>query len=398
MHFFDELQSHQRFLLLQSPVGHFFQALRDFLTKQHKCVYKINLNGGDEHYFPPVDRFVIAYQGQVEEWREYLSNFLQKHAIEAVVVFGDCRVYHRIAKALCDELGIAFYVFEEGYFRPYFITLEKDGVNDHSPLPRDASYFLNQVPLLEKSVQQLGKTFQKGMAQSIVYYIAMYRHRHRFPHYQHHRMTSLWGYSFNWVRGFFRKLAYWYREKCFAKKVRCPDFPPFFLVTLQTYNDCQLIHHSHYQSVESYLKEILENFRLNAPENTYLIIKHHPMDRGFKHYQAFIHTCIKNTLIEKRVFYVFDVNLPLLLHRAKGVVTLNSTSGLSALIHGKPTILLGRANYDFKGMTYQGELSQFWRNPEPPSNKLVKQYRLFHMYKTQLNTNFHCENHSIFNQ
>lgn len=51
--------------------------------------------------------------------------------------------------------------------------------------------------------------------------------------------------------------------------------------------------------------------------------------------------------------------LPALLRYGKGMVTLNSTSGLSALIHHMPVKVLGRVHYDIPGMTFQGSLADF---------------------------------------
>jgi capsular polysaccharide export protein len=46
--------------------------------------------------------------------------------------------------------------------------------------------------------------------------------------------------------------------------------------------------------------------------------------------------------------------MPELLTHAKAVVTINSTAGISALMHNKPLKVMGNALYDIKGMTYQG--------------------------------------------
>ena len=81
--------------------------------------------------------------------------------------------------------------------------------------------------------------------------------------------------------------------------------------------------------------------------------------------------------------------MPVFLRKAKGMVTLNSTSGLSALLHHVPTITLGRANYDIAGLTYQGTLANFWQNPTPPNTELFEAYRKFHLYKTQINGSFY---------
>ncbi|MGK9789039.1 capsular biosynthesis protein, partial [Salmonella enterica subsp. enterica] len=59
---------------------------------------------------------------------------LEQLRIDAIVVFGSARRHHRIAARLAKSMGIAFWVFEEGYVRPKYITLERDGVNADSPL------------------------------------------------------------------------------------------------------------------------------------------------------------------------------------------------------------------------------------------------------------------------
>ena len=70
------------------------------------------------------------------DWRGFLGAFLHERGVTDVILFGDCRPYHRVAVDLARSRGIAVHVFEEGYFRPDWITLERDGTNGHSRLPR----------------------------------------------------------------------------------------------------------------------------------------------------------------------------------------------------------------------------------------------------------------------
>lgn len=54
-------------------------------------------------------------------------------------------------------------MFEEGYFRPDYVTLEKQGVNAFSPLPRQADFYLEQADNLpEPAVPlKLAKVFYR---------------------------------------------------------------------------------------------------------------------------------------------------------------------------------------------------------------------------------------------
>jgi len=44
------------------------------------------------------------------------------------------------------------------------------------------------------------------------------------------------------------------------------------------------------------------------------------------------------------------------------VTTINSTVGLKALREGKPVKALGQAVYNLAGLTFQGELDDFWES------------------------------------
>jgi capsular polysaccharide export protein len=66
----------------------------------------------------------------------FLREFLESRGIDSIMLFGDTRTYHRHAIELCQELGIKAFVFEEGYVRPDYVTMEQGGVNANSTLPK----------------------------------------------------------------------------------------------------------------------------------------------------------------------------------------------------------------------------------------------------------------------
>lgn len=150
--------------------------------------------------------------------------------------------------------------------------------------------------------------------------------------------------------------------------------------------------HSDFPSIAALLSHVLKSFAQHAPKDTQLVVKHHPMDRGFINYQGVFELFFKRYPdLKGRVHYIYDVPLPVLLRRATGVVTLNSTSGISALIHHLPVKVLGRASYDIPGVTDQQSLESFWRNPCAPNHEAFKAYRLFHLNVTQINGSFYSE-------
>ena len=116
----------RRLLMLQGPVGPFFRLLARHLRGQGVQVWKINLNGGDAVYFPGPN--ALAYRGKLEEWRAWLQDKLRELEIDSIALFGDCRVYHSMAIEAARDAGIPVFVFEEGYVRPDYVTVELNGV------------------------------------------------------------------------------------------------------------------------------------------------------------------------------------------------------------------------------------------------------------------------------
>ena len=79
--------------------------------------------------------------------------------------------------------------------------------------------------------------------------------------------------------------------------------------------------------------------------------------------------------LHERVRYIHDQHLPTLLRHARGVVTVNSTTGLQALFHETPVITLGESVYDVEGLVFGGELDDFWRQPGQVDTRLFQAFR-----------------------
>ncbi|HEA3287326.1 TPA: capsule biosynthesis protein [Pasteurella multocida] len=394
-HNLDELlESSTNYLLLQGPIGPFFTELSAWLKTFHKQVFKINFNSGDEAFYPNSIPQTFAYQGQLDQFDQYLRFFCHQHSIDAIICFGDTRAYHRIAKIVADKQKISFWVFEEGYLRPEYVTLEKGGVNDYSQLPRHANFFLSQAACCSEisAPEKLAKGFIPLATIAIKYYTKAYFNQHKYPDYQHHRILDLKYYIKLWLTSGIKRAYYYWQDRSFGKKVAAGKLGDFFLVPLQVYDDSQVRIHCDYESVDAFLKEILESFIHHAPSALNLIIKHHPMDRGFVDYGHVIKQYkTQYPAFKKRIFYVHDVPTPILLRKGKGMITLNSTSGISALLHCMPVLTLGRASYNFEGLTYQGNLHNFWHNKGLPEAKVFDAYRKYHLSKTQINGSFYSK-------
>lgn len=114
-------------LLLQGPVGPFFGRVAEAMREASAAsVHKINFSGGDWLFY----RYrAVNYTGTLSQWPDFLARYLEDNRIDVLVLFGDCRPVHAAAISVAAERGLTYWVFEEGYIRPNYVTLERHGVN-----------------------------------------------------------------------------------------------------------------------------------------------------------------------------------------------------------------------------------------------------------------------------
>lgn len=377
-------------VLLQGPHGTFFKSLDRFFRTHGASTRRISLNAGDE-FFSYKDN-LIKFKGKMNEWASFIQDVFVENSVDIIFVFGDCRFYQRTAIEVAHTLDIDIFVFEEGYIRPDYITMEKNGVNDNSDLPRDRQFFdnLDKNRFRIKPPVSVGMGFSRMALQSMIYYFLLNVLKFRYPYYKHHRNDVCWYEAFYGIRNGVRKLWYRFRERKIKHRLQDTLKGRYYFVPLQTHNDFQLRAHSHYNTIEDFIEEVLVSFAGHAPKNTLLIFKHHPMDRGRKNYCRFIQGIAESLRIRNRVIAFHDVHLPTCLKNAIGTITINSTVGLSSIYHQKPTITLGKAIYDIEGLTCQGmRLDQFWTQYRLPRRSLYWKYRDYIIANTQLNGNFY---------
>ena len=377
----------KRILLLQGPVGPFFKRFAIDLEQAGAQVFKVNFNGGDWLFYPFK---AFTFRGGMEDWPAYLEALFDQLNIDAVLLFGDCRPVHRMAHEIAHRRGLEIGVFEEGYTRPNHITLERFGANGNSLIPRNPIFYLNNpMPSLEPP-QPVGNTFWFTALWAVLYYLAAGLLKPFFLHYRHHRpLTCLEG--LHWLRSLWRKGYYAFKERGVSAQLTGEFAGRFFLAPLQVHNDAQIHAHSCFNSVAQFIDETMMSFAAHAPQNTALVIKHHPMDRGYCDYTKFITARVERLGLAGRCFYIHDQHLPTLLRLACGVVVVNSTAGLSALFHGAPVKVCGSAIYDMKGLTFSGSLTDFWQKAQhaKPDRHLFECFQSYLIRYTQLNGSFY---------
>ncbi len=118
---------------------------------------------------------------------------------------------------------------------------------------------------------------------------------------------------------------------------------PFLFVPLQVRGDTQIHAHGGWiGSIETFIDEVARAAE-NLPAEWRVVFREHPSDKLGNAGQL-------SRLVGPRVSVDNQTDTFELVRRSQGVVTVNSSVGLQALLLGRPVLVLGRANYAVPGM------------------------------------------------
>jgi capsular polysaccharide export protein len=362
------------FLFLQGLATRFFERLGEALLARGHAVHRVNFNGGDRAFWRL--RGAIDFCGREHEWPEFLERLVVDKAISDIILFGDCRPLHRAAIRVAERRLLRIHVVEEGYLRPDWITFEEGGVNGRSDLPRDPGWFRERALSLPawQDPPAVPGSFRRRAIEDVLYTMASMAGVWRFPNYTTHRpYHQLIEYA-GWLRRLaLRRQA---ERRAAAAIEGLTDGPdPLFLFPLQLDCDYQVRVHSPFRAMHLAIDHVLCSFSAHAPQTARLIVKLHPLDSGLVDWAAMTGHAAVELGIADRLIILDGGDLGKLLARKPAVVTVNSTVGTLALACGLPVIALGKAVYDIAGLTFQGELDEFWSAPTPPDTELFDAFR-----------------------
>ncbi len=376
------------FLLLQGPATPFFGRLAQRLLAEGHAVHRVHFCSGDALYG---DGKAVWFRRRVEALVPFLDTLYRRFGISDQILFGDLRPVHQPTVAHGEACGVRTHVFEEGYFRPYWVTLEREGVNGHSLLPRDPDWFWETGGRLGEPAALVAfhSPFYKRALHDVAYHVAGLANPLLFPHYRTHAgVTAPVEYA-GYVRRFAWLRLFGARERQRARAI-AQSGRPYYVLPLQLNTDAQIRDHSRFEDMGEVIEYVMESFAHHAPVDAMLVIKNHPLDQGLMPYARIIRACEERFDLAGRVDYLEDGDLVALFAQAQGVVTVNSTAGLLALEQGTPTFTLSGPIYNLPGLTGQMPLDGFWRETPPPDPELFSRFRRCVIHATQINGGFHC--------
>ena len=381
--------SKRSFLFLQGVASPFFDKLASALRLAGVQTCRVAFCGGDASFHR--HGCVRQFTGKLEHLGDYYVALFSELKISDIVLFGDTRPVHIPAITLAKELGINVHVYEEGYLRPDWVTLDSGGVNAYSPLAnKEPNYFRQRAKDVPNDVEskKTGYSQWVRLFHDLRYNVARIFDSTWFPNYQRHRLDHPIREYLGWVRRYPVLIPLSWQAKYQVKKL-INEKNDFFVYPLQLAGDSQIRVHSPFDDVNQATIDVLNSFARYAPKNSKIVVKNHPLDTGVSKCKTITRQVSRELGIEERVIFIDGGHLPTLFQNAAGTVVINSTTGMSSLFHGCPTITLGKALYDMPGLTFQKGLNEFWRRSKKSDAKLYKDFRDVVVNDTQINGNFY---------
>ena len=367
----------RHFLFVTAPFGPFSSLLARRLRRAGARCSRILLNGGDVADWGV--RHAAVYSGTRAGWALWVSEFMRRQRVTDLIVFGDSHPYCVDAIRQAQRDGLAVHVLEEGYLRPNWITLERDGVNGNSQLPRDP-YAYQSGAGVSAPHEEVNSGPTALVVRISLYFMALYLGGPFFPHfrapYPYSPLRQALAYARRYVAG-----ALSARRPAEAASLR----PGYFLALLQRPGDSQIVRHSPFPTVGGMIERVMVSFAAHAPSDARLVFKSHPLDHGIERHGQVIKDQARRLGLEGRVAFVEAGDLMTMLDSAVGVIAVNSTAGFAALGRSRPTVVLGSAIYNLVGLTHQSGLDAFWATPEGPDMDFFHRFSRTVIAKTQIN-------------
>ncbi len=375
-------------LFLMGPIGTFFARLSNFLEKNNVKTYKV-LFPLHEFGFPKSR--IIKYSDNIQFFKDFLREIIIKHKIKHIFMYGNVVIPHRQALDLVTDLNkkgenIKTHIFELGYMRPNFITLEESGVNYTSRFLLDKDFYSKKAPYKNYPIPKKHKLRIRKLWKAITFI------NHCFKKYQivefDHKLQPKPSYLWFQIKGFL--LKFYFRLREYNLKKKCLEKNPFFIAILQVSSDSQITKGSKIKDNKKFIHKVIKDFARAKLKNVNLVFKHHPRDTGYNNYYKEIKQFAKEFGVARNVFYIHDYFLSNIFvnPRCKGTVLINSTVGYQSLYHSIPVKALGVAPYNIDGLANQTSLTSFFKKPKKVDKLLFNKFYKYILENSQINGNF----------
>lgn len=376
----------RKFLLVTLPAGPFGRYLDRALKARGAKVRRAVMNGGE--LFDWLSTDMDWFRGPRDSFSPWVEGRLRDGGYTDVVVFSDVNPYSQEALHAARALGLKTWILENGYQRPDWITLETDGVNARSGLPREAAAYDDAARLAPPADgPHIGGITPFHAFNTIAHYTLIVLFSPWMRGYRYPFTIPIHGQVFGHTRRYAVALAT--RKARERQAERVAKLTPYFLVCLQREGDSQLMVHSELKTNRAFMETAIGSFAAHAPEDARLVIKNHPLDPGLSNLERTAYDLAANHGVQHRVSFLEGGSFAALARGSRGVIAVNSSAALAAAGFGMPVKLLGRAFFDIPGLVDQRPLDAFWAAPAAPDHDLFTRFRRRMSVQTQIYGSYH---------
>ena len=369
----------RRLLFLQGPSSRFFGHLARVCKGLGGEVLRLGVAPADRIFWPRKIGRYIPYRAPEECFPLAFNHILDTEQPTDIVMLGDGRFHHKVAIAELRRRNakITPWIVEHGYLRPNLLLVETWGTGGRSQIPaaflqrtRDSRNDAQDPPNWAGSFLRYGALDVAANLTNLSTSWLTYRG------YRHYAKDGVLAEYSGWVGKALRQKTRSQQTARALEEIQ-GDEGPIFLFPLQLDTDFQLRDHGLGEPQSETLNRVITSFAQNAPTKATLVIKVHPLDNGLARWDRQVQTLSNKAGIADRVRFIDGGSVEALMPKLKGVVTINSTVGLTALRQSVPVLALGRAIYSEVGLTHKGDLDAFWKNTSDPDQDLIQVFSAF---------------------
>ncbi|MCG3267679.1 hypothetical protein [Yoonia sp. I 8.24] len=336
-------------LLLQGPVGPFFQELHSGLVSRGFAVKRVVFNAGDK-IFTRGD--YTYFRGAKKEWANWLRAEMVQNRPSFIVVFGAMRPMHFTARQVASLYGVPVICLEEGYLRSGYITCELGGNNDSSPLCRWTPDQIDPATLPEPLDMPSPQSALRIWA-AIYYLMRDLKAAPAESALFHRKREGIGRLATSWGKHLTSRACVKHEILTKLKKLQTRLKGKYILVTLQVPEDSQIRYSSRGWTNQKLVKQTLLALRESTTEQT-VVFKLHPLDRNAGQTRRLIAKYARALGLSRRVMTLGTGAIGEVTRHASGMIVINSTSAFSALHHGVPILVLGDAIYRHDALVTTG--------------------------------------------
>ena len=356
------------FLFLQGPPTGFWYRFANRLEATGARVLKVNTCLADKLFWHK--RGAVSYRGTLAEWPRWLAAFCARENVTDIIYYADRQPYHRVAVDLVKASSISGWSVEFGYLRPDWITFVPGKMGPENITADNSDLLAKAATLPEPDwTPRFSHNFAQEGAAEVLFHLTNYIGHLAYPCYNADRFNWPPLDYLAWLPEFIRERKYTPQAAAVVEEF-VKGSKPFVIVALQLESDYQIRAASPFSHQIEMLRAIFASFSSHTPSDVNLIVKIHPLDNGLENWFSRIARLAETFKISGRVRVIKGGRLDLLLKYSKGVIVANSTVGLHSIRADVPTLALGEAIFDRKGLTHQGNIDEFWANPEPVSAEI----------------------------